>query len=171
MRPSVVKNSNMPASLANAPCLHELWPSLSSPERTFRAQGMCKVRHAEDSTSNQFLNLKETAAWRHTVGPNNKILPKKIFIKIVKLTGYTLCLQQFDKLNMKCLLWPETETLLIWWNLPVKTREITLGKLIFSEFQPVGTVVWHRERLLRNKKGHTQLSYVFSCSGPSTLCS
>ena len=54
-----------PASLANAPCLHELWPSLSSPERTFRAQGMCKVRHAEDSTSNQFLNLKETAAWRH----------------------------------------------------------------------------------------------------------
>ena len=27
---------------------------------------MCKVRHAEDSTSNQFLNLKETAeAWRH----------------------------------------------------------------------------------------------------------
>ena len=64
--PSVVKNSNIRRPvLRMLLCLHELWPSLSSPERTFRAQGMCKVRHAEDSTSNQFLNLKETAAWRH----------------------------------------------------------------------------------------------------------
>ena len=59
-----------PASLANAPCLHyELWPSLSSPERTFRAQGMCKVRHAEDSTSNQFLNLKRDGCLAPPIHP------------------------------------------------------------------------------------------------------
>ena len=37
--------------------------------------------------------------------------------------------------------WPETEVMLTCWNLLGKTREITLGKLIFGGFEPFETCV------------------------------
>ena len=37
-------------------------------------------------------------------------------------------------LNIKCVLWPETEVMWICWNLLGKTREITLSELIFGGF-------------------------------------
>ena len=53
-----------------------------------------------------------------------------------------LCLQHFSKVfNMKCMQWPETEVMWIYWNLLGKIREITLNELIFGGFTPFETTV------------------------------
>ena len=54
--------------------------------------------------------------------------------------------------------------MLIWSNLPVKTREITLGKFIFSEFQPVGTAVQRAARAAMSRTSSVRSVGVTSTS-------
>jgi len=64
------------------------------------------------------------------MGPNDKTRQPKIR----EINWSSLCLQQFDRiLDMKCMQWPETEVMWIYWNLFWKIREITsAGEIIFG---------------------------------------
>ena len=63
-----------------------------------------------------------------------KIPAKNEIQKIRENDGSYLFLQRFDKFLIWNTQWPETEAIWICWNLDGKTREITLGELIFGGF-------------------------------------
>ena len=88
-----------------------------------------------DCTDLNYRTLKTLFSIHHqhhsyTVGPNDKTRQPKIR----EINWSSLCLQQFDGiLDMKCMQWPETEVMWIYWNLFWKIREITsAGEIIFG---------------------------------------